>query len=110
MTINKYPDKIARIHTGTYTGDGGTELAITGVGFRPKFVLITRRIPVGGNLNVCMKFGSTWGIYSFLMSVTAFISSVGIKSFDADGFTVSDSTSNLDPNTSGVTYDYLALG
>jgi len=105
---------VCRIKTGFYTGDGSEGLSITGIGFTSKFIFIVKHI-VGGltGLNIHIKMDQSWGIFSLVLNGTAaagFISNTGITSIDSNGFTVTDSASNLDPNISGQLYDYICLG
>lgn len=81
---------------GSYTGNG-TSQSLTGFGFSPEFVIV---------------FSSPKGAVhrSSLMTLTYFFNSEAgatnrITSFDADGFSVGDSSR---VNSSGVTYHYVA--
>ena len=102
--------------SGTYTGDGTTGNTITGVGFTPKFLILTA-VKAGGAAS-----------YFYLTSDElladdanggAILSDNGgavtyyaryVKSFNADGFTVDDAGTNADPNASAVNYHYIAWG
>lgn len=84
--------QVAFIHTGTYQGDGGVTLAITGVGFQPKYVIIWTQAIV--------QIGIAWksdqdGINASVLDLAAgllrYITDM-IISLDADGFTVGDGT------------------
>lgn len=99
-------DRITRIKTGTYTGDGTLSQAITGIGFSPKMLWIGNRtdstsyalhvsdtFPAGETFQRWYNYGSGF-----------------INSLDADGFTVDDNNADRDPNTNTKTYDYIALG
>lgn len=87
--------------TGTYTGNGATTQAITGLGFKPRKVVVWRQIAgqPGGvwsktdrdastdSITFIDRFvglGATYGLYS----------NDAIRSLDADGFTVGDNTDN----------------
>lgn len=107
-----------RIATGTYTGDGTVSHAITGLGFRPKYVRIWRHnAEAAGTWNyifertdtyagdLCHRI-STAGTNAALMEVVGDC----LISLDADGFTVDDGGIDDQPNTDGQLYDYLALG
>ena len=90
-----------QVATGTYTGNGSDDRAITGVGFQPDMVLV--------------RLGDT-GQYSSLrtsaMSAGDAIAIVGgtytdgIQSLDADGFTIG---THARVNTSAATYHWLAV-
>lgn len=95
--------------TGTYTGDGTVSQAITGVGFKPKTLMVFADV---GDASAC---------YPFLTSDTFSTSQAGcfytatggcytnrIDSLDADGFTVDDEGANSPPNTFGALYNYVA--
>lgn len=110
----------ARIATGSYTGDGATSLAITGVGFSPKFVLITQRLTSATSLGVAgIGFTSTaiiddhangmWVVFEGGGGVPA-TQTDGIISLDADGFTVDDAGADADPNSNTIVYNYVAIG
>lgn len=78
--------------SGPYVGDGTPTLAITGIGFQPKFVIIYCQIPGAGGYYVgykCLDDGTK-----------TFIAKAGnrvyeddhVISLDTDGFTVGDGT------------------
>ena len=75
-----------QMYTGTYSGDGTTSKAITGVGFEPTSISIAQ---TNGTLAI---FGTS--------------AIDGIVSFDADGFTVTDQGSNAEYNKDGQNYIY----
>jgi len=100
----------ARIKMGTYTGDGSTSLAITGVGFQPKYVVVWTHETTEASLaryelhdqaatGLAMKHTST---YTTLDN--------RINSLDSDGFTVDDDGNDEHPNKNGQVYDYMAFG
>jgi hypothetical protein len=97
--------KVAPANTGTYTGDGATSKAITGVGFTPVWVLIAR---VDGTGEVWHKMAGHSGLTAQRLDASASGTSA-ITSLDSNGFTVDDNASDADPNTNGVSYAYLAL-
>ena len=107
---------VCRIKTGTYTGDGTTGQAVTGVGFRPKYLRIWEHSHFTGEVDayVLEKLDQSWGDYAFLHFYTALHEhrtlDNRVNSLDADGFTVDDDDGNFGPNENGVVYDYLALG
>lgn len=105
------------IATGTYTGDGSTSQAITGVGFQPKFVMVYEKKSGEATVNIfhvtdqantgfCVRHTGS-GNHDYFNNDA---DDPGIKSLDADGFTVDDAGTDLDPNKNGITYEYLALG
>lgn len=110
---HKEPES-AKIKTGNYTGDGTTGQAITGVGFRPKSVFITKHPTTEVATEVHWKLDPTWADYSVQLSTAAgqevVITDSKINSLDADGFTVDDNEADTDPNKNTIVYDYLALG
>ena len=110
------PADTCRIKNGTYSGDGGTGQAVTGLGFSPQAVWILKR-------GVAKQFwtmegfnignGTNWTFQDFDTGnnvVDADDGVIGIRHLDNDGFTVSDGGSNNDPNASGGVYYYLAVG
>lgn len=109
---------ICHIKTGTYTGDGATSLAITGVGFAPKFVMVSKRQTSFANLGAqefmistdqIVDDGASGGGFSFGGGQTAFYENA-IIALGADGFTVDDAGTDLSPNKASVVYNYLCLG
>lgn len=108
--------KGARIATGTYTGDGTTSQAITGVGFPPKFVMISPNAPSEDAYTVWWTFDTlvddmALGAAIFLQPSQAnSILNNRIRSLNADGFTVSDDNLDAAPNATGAIYNYLAIG
>lgn len=116
----RIPSQAARIATGTYTGDGTTSQAITGVGFQPKFVFITRRFTSAGAISIKDAVLTTDVIVDDhadgmaldlqgSLDLTGFTTNA-IISLDSDGFTVDDNGADQDPNQNGTTYNYLAIG
>jgi hypothetical protein len=113
-------DQVAHIATGTYTGDGATSQAITGVGFQPKYVLISKRQTSGANYAdrevvfttdvIVDDSASGMAIQIANASNTTQGVENAIISLDADGFTVDDSGADADPNANTIVYNYLAIG
>ena len=110
-TALEWTTNVTRIKTGTYTGDGSTSKAITGVGFQPKFVMIWDHtsIVTPAASNCYMKLDQSWGDIAYRMH-DATAAANQINSLDADGFTVDDAGTDADPNRNGRVYDYLLLG
>ena len=111
---------LARVATGTYTGDGATSQAITGVGFQPKFVRIWQRFTSDGDEARIVETTDTMvddnasGMAVFIAESagTAIITHEidRIISLDSDGFTVDDGGADAFPNKNGIVYNYLAIG
>jgi hypothetical protein len=106
------------IATGTYTGDGATSQAITGVGFTVKYLIIT---PVGtdeasavvlwtsdtiidndGDGMAILEDPSNAAEHSYADNA--------IIALGSDGFTVDDAGADKHPNKASTTYDYIAFG
>lgn len=113
------PTTSARIATGTYTGDGETSQAITGVGFAPKVVWITVRQTAEGSFterevvmttDVIVDDIAAGAHLNFAVNDQVDILDNGIISLNADGFTVDDNGADTDPNTNSETYNYWAFG
>lgn len=90
-----------RIHKGTYSGNGTTTKAVTGLGFQPDVVVIVNSST--GDFSIAIQA---------LSSTVVFISGVGSPgansfSFDADGFTLK--TANAKVNGTGVGFGYFAF-
>ena len=108
----------ARNKTGTYSGDGTLSQAITGVGFKPKYVKIWQRETVDDAVDDIWETtpdiiddnaaGGAWE-YSGDGTKVAFRTN-RIIALGTDGFTVDDNGANTDPNSSGVVYNYMAIG
>jgi len=109
------PTAVAHIATGTYTGDGTTSQAITGLGFQPKFVWIVQRQTLDGTAINISPFTT-----DVIVDDNAAGGAIDVKnsqfetnqiiSLDADGFTVDDDSTDADPNTNTQVYNYLAIG
>lgn len=108
----------AQIATGTYTGDGSTGQAITGVGFQPKFLLIIRG---SGSTPLSLDGDVAFAIDAQLSEDGRSViwNSSGsrfdrdtdaITALGADGFTVDDDGADRSPNANGYTYTYVAIG
>lgn len=105
---------IAKIATGTYTGDGSTSQAITGIGFQPIYLKVWAGSMTSGSVT------SFYETADILQATTAGIAiehefnetdsrALMIDSLDADGFTVNDRLSDNDPNKDGALYHYMAI-
>jgi len=102
-----------KIKVGTYTGDGSTGQAITGLGFQPKYVKIWPRPSAEADMIIMEKVDDTWGDYAAGHIVTAthehYSLDNRINSFDSDGFSVDDDGADSHPNKNSQVYSYLAL-
>jgi len=100
--------KLAKfIKIGSYTGNGGSTQAISGVGFQPDAVLV---LPHAGQAPYTENWvkTSTMGGYAKELKEKPYWSTDVIISLDADGFTVGTGMSNV-LNTDGRTYSYVAI-
>jgi hypothetical protein len=114
---------VARIFTGTYTGNGSTSQGITGIGFRPKYVVITARKTAtdGTPEDYAIVFttdvivddvttGAAWTIQQNASNPDWAFYDDQIISLDADGFTVDDNGVDAHPNKNSQVYNYMAIG
>ncbi|MBN4061654.1 hypothetical protein JYU20_00470 [Bacteroidales bacterium AH-315-I05] len=98
--------------TGTYTGNGETSFGITGAGFAPDFVQIWVQ---GTADNVALEYWVTTttivdddpGGYAIKTGTDVTGQIDGIKSLDADGFTVGDNSTGDHPNKLNQVYNYI---
>lgn len=93
--------------TGTYTGNGADDRHITGVGFRPKFVLIkgdTTTASTGGGI---AYIDSMTADNSFDMESGGSLTSNRIQSVTSDGFTIG-SSNTVNENTKS--FYYVCIG
>lgn len=112
--------QMCHIATGTYTGDGATSQGITGLGFQPKFVLITERKTTDNSslrfeadlftTDVIVDDNAAGGAITNTSDLHARFMTDAIISLDADGFSVDDDGADNDPNTNAIVYNFLALG
>jgi hypothetical protein len=96
-------------NTVLYTGNGGTDRSITGVGFQPDFVWIKER----NNAVSHMIYNSTSGANKRLSSDNAgaeATDSDGLKSFDSDGWTMDAKGSINGSSDTYVAWNWLANG
>ena len=98
---------IARIATGTYTGDGATSQAVSGVGFEPKWVRIFERstsngagIWIGETTDTIVDDNAAGGSVSYEATWTAGgqFRDKGIIRLGTDGFTGDDDSAEGTPN------------
>lgn len=106
QTIKDY--SYLRIKVGTYTGDAAATKAITGVGFKPTFLLIFEQVT---NKNIILK-SSLDGTKSFVQpngGANLYVDDQVI-SLDTNGFTVGDGTGSANYTNEAQAYVYLAVG
>lgn len=105
--------------TGTYTGDGATSQAITGLGVAPVYVRIWQRATATGSANACHETTDTIiddnasGMSLAAQTVagwTAALVTDAIIALGSDGFTVDDAGTDSDPNTNTRVYNFIAIG
>lgn len=110
---------VPRMKFGSYTGDDSESQAITGLGFRPRYLKINRRHTVSGQgtdtyetTEVIIDDHVDGMAITHREGATPPHASIAnrIKSLDADGFTVDDDGSNEHPNKLSTEYNYMALG
>ena len=100
--------RFCRITTGTYTGDGELAQAITGIGFPPKYVWIVAQPVAEATAETFETVDAMTPTWCIRTSDTS--RQNRIVSLDADGFTVSDQGTDVDPNKLGQVYVFIALG
>jgi hypothetical protein len=94
----------------TYTGTGSSGKAITGLGFRPGFLMIKETSSTGNWAIVDgtrSPFGEVTGDYLYVNLSQAEGGGSAPLQFDSDGFTINSGDS--DTNSSGQTYVYMAF-
>ena len=92
-----------RVATGTYTGDGIDNRAITGVGFQPDVVIV--KGDTSATRAVARAATMTGDQTKPLTGVLSLVTN-RIQSLDLDGFTIGTYAA---VNTSGVTYRWIAF-
>ena len=93
--------------TGTYTGDGNTTKAITGIGFQPKVVIVFATVGTGNASAGLLKSDthSTGATGDYMtLGASENVADGAIDSLDSDGFTVRG-----EKNLNATTYYYIAL-
>lgn len=101
---------------GSYVGNGGASLAITGVGFKANFLKIWAKetvddttTPVFETTQIINTNNVSGGCVTHKANGTVQFDTGKIRSIDNDGFTVGDNGINENPNKSGSVYDFIAL-
>lgn len=90
-----------QIKVGTYTGNGSDNRSITGVGFKPDFVLIK-----GGAQNAVFRTKAILADQSSYFSNNAAVLANAIQGFLSDGFQVGNDNT---VNGGTIVYHYLAI-
>ena len=106
----------AQTAVGSFTGNGSTDLPVTGVGFTPVAVWISFKTT--SNQGASNTFFNTAAILDDATGAILLHTGGGAHridhgkfvSFDSDGFSVSDNSSDEDPNTNGAVYNYFCIG
>lgn len=107
---------VAKLKSGSYVGNGITPHSITGVGFKPVTVLITRETTSGGANNSFSihQYGKNEPasdvVHSFFYQVTTYGGATQYLRMDADGFSVMQEGPGSSLNQAGFTYYYTAIG
>ena len=92
---------------GTYTGDGGTQQAIT-TGFRPALVILFNLGSDLGNSNLVFLLGTDAAQFVSTRYNNRYISTTRLSFIDT-GFLVQTTLENTDFNYSGRPYRYVAI-
>ena len=96
-----------RMKVGTYTGDAAATKAITGVGFKPTFLLIYEQVDAK---NVAVKTSKdSTGAFVVIEAHTKYKDDQ-IISLDTDGFTVGDGSGSANCMNKAQAYVYVAFG
>ena len=101
---------VCLMRTGTYIGDGELINPITGIGFPPKVVYVSRDswtedFFVEGWFRTDQHDGDFCTLFR-----TGTLIGNSLISLDADGFSVDDNGVDRDPNVDGIQYLYVAWG
>lgn len=109
-TVNK---STSYFNTKLYTGDGGTNNAQTGVGFRPDYIWVKRRSGSGNHFAADVVRGTYADGYKLIVpnDQDAEADYTYIKSLDSDGFTLGSTNTNVNGNSETyVAWNWLAGG
>ncbi|KKL11295.1 hypothetical protein LCGC14_2547220, partial [marine sediment metagenome] len=101
--------------TGTYTGDGTTSQEITGLGITPRFVQIVRRETATSQTSeIIYSTDTIVDDNAAGMAITVVSSAItridSIIAMASGSFTVDDAGADENPNSNGITYNYIAFG
>lgn len=105
--------RFCRITTGTYAGDGAATQQITGIGFRPKFVMIYVHAITTLQCGWKSDQDGLNSMYENFVGMAKMWMPDHIISLDADGFTVGDGTGDVNGNLfnlAPIPYTYIAWG
>ena len=92
------------IDTGTYTGNATDNRDVTGVGFKPDYLIVRANDTANSRKQNHKPLAQLGGKASFFRSEAEYLT--GIKALQTEGFKLGTDGS---VNASGVTYHYLAL-
>ena len=105
---------LARVATGSYTGDGSTGQVISGLGMTPVFVKISaRQTTDGGSATTAFTTNvivDDIAAGASIIESTAVINDNEIIAMASGSFTVDDAGADGFPNTNGQVYNYLVIG
>lgn len=108
---------VNKIATGSYTGDGAESLAVTGIGFTPKYVKIWQKAADNASISIVEATaeildddGAGMAAVHAAGAAEHTVQNNTIIAFGTDGFTVDDNGADNHPNENGTDYNYLALG
>ena len=111
--MDRKNDTYVLFKLGAYTGDGTRDQAITGVGFRPKYLEVYCDPTTADDDVVNVKLDLGWGRFTSMhmdWGADHENNASRIISVDNDGFSVDDYGSDFPPNKDGVVYHYVAMG
>ena len=106
------------VATGSYTGDGTTSQAITGLGFTVKWVWISKLLTDNQSFSDRQHIWTSdviidddaSGLAITVTSSAVITDDDAIITLGADGFTVDDDGTDDDPNANTIVYNYVAMG
>lgn len=111
------PNRRAQFYSGSYTGDGATSKAITGLPFAPLYVKIAERATADGtNIDVfetwaeVMDDNASGGAIKHAGASGHSFQANQIIALGASSFTVDDDGSDSHPNQNGTVYNYFIIG
>ena len=105
------------IVTGSYTGNGATSMAVTGLGITPKYVEVWMREVTSGTVipdySWCFTTAEIMDDSANKMAIEGkpqYYREGKIIAFASGSFTVSDQDVDAHPNKNGVVYNYMVIG
>jgi len=93
----------------TYTGDGASNHAVTGIGFQPDFVWLKNRNSAQNYSSYDVIRGATKILYSNLINAES-TDLNSLKSFDSDGFTVGSTSAVNSGGDAFISWNWKANG